>query len=95
VRADVGGATLRRITDAMTGLTTRQLGDGSTVYRGTDPAAPLDTAVSVGADGIFRELVVTWGAGATAWTYRLAHRDLGETTDLVAPADARPLRRPR
>lgn len=127
VRADVGGATLRRITDAMTGLTTRRLGDGSAVYRGTvaagaiaresavkegrpvrvlpfghvahddaaDPAAPLDTEVTVAADGIIRELTVSWGAGATAWTYRLAYRDLGETPDLVAPADARPLRRPR
>jgi hypothetical protein len=35
VREDVGGATLRRITDGMTGLTTRHLGDGSTVYSGT------------------------------------------------------------
>lgn len=35
VREDVGGATLRRITDGMTGLTTRQLDDGSTVYSGT------------------------------------------------------------
>jgi hypothetical protein len=34
VQEDTGGATLRRITDAMTGLTTRQLGDGSTVYSG-------------------------------------------------------------
>ena len=49
----------------------------------------------MGADGIIRELAVTWGAGATAWTYRLAYRDLGETPDPVAPADARPLRRPR
>ena len=35
VREDVGGATLRRITDGMTGLTTRQLDDGSPVYSGT------------------------------------------------------------
>ena len=35
VREDVGGVTLRRITDGMTGLTTRHLGDGSTVYSGT------------------------------------------------------------
>ena len=34
VRHDVGGATLRRITNGMTGLTTRTLGDGSTVYSG-------------------------------------------------------------
>ena len=34
VRDDVGGAALRRITNGMTGLTTRTLGDGSTVYSG-------------------------------------------------------------
>jgi len=38
VREDIGGTTLRRITDAMTGLTTRQLNDGSTVYHGAVPA---------------------------------------------------------
>lgn len=35
VRADVGGATLQRITGAMQGLTTQGQADGSTVYRGT------------------------------------------------------------
>lgn len=35
VREDVGGVTLRRIVGGMTGLTTRRLGDGSTVYSGT------------------------------------------------------------
>jgi hypothetical protein len=30
VREDIDGTTLRRITDGMTGLTTRQLDDGST-----------------------------------------------------------------
>jgi hypothetical protein len=35
VREDVGGVTLRRITYGMTGLATRRLDDGSTVYSGT------------------------------------------------------------
>jgi uncharacterized protein with GYD domain len=34
-----------------------------------DPAAPLGAAVTVGADGIVREIAVTWGTGASAWTY--------------------------
>jgi hypothetical protein len=38
VREDVGGATLRRVVDGMTGLTTNQLADGSIVYRGLVPA---------------------------------------------------------
>jgi hypothetical protein len=35
VREDIDGTTLRRITDGMTGLTTRQLDDDSTVYSGS------------------------------------------------------------
>jgi hypothetical protein len=117
VGEDVGGVTLRRITDGMTGLTTRQLGDGSTVYGGTvaaglvaresgfkegrsirvlpfgyvanaeadDPAAPLQAAVTVGADGIVREITVTWGTGNSAWRYTVAYSHLGATPAPVAP----------
>jgi hypothetical protein len=35
VREDVGGVTLRRITKGMSGLTSRERADGSTVYSGT------------------------------------------------------------
>jgi hypothetical protein len=43
VREDMGGATLRRITGAMTagGLTTTNPADGSTVYSGTVPAGQI------------------------------------------------------
>jgi hypothetical protein len=123
VREDVGGATLHRFTDGMTGLTTRRL-DGTTVYSGVvaagliaretgfkegrsirvfpfgyvahdeaaDPAAPLDVAVSVGADDVVREIAVTWGTGASAWTYTVAYSRLGATSAPAAPANARPLR---
>jgi hypothetical protein len=119
VREDVGGVTLRRITNGMRGLTTGELADGSTVYRGTvasgliaretgfkegeairvlpfgyvahDQAAnanaPLDVAVTVGADGIVRELAVSWGT----WRYVVAYSGLGTTPAPVAPADARSL----
>jgi hypothetical protein len=125
VRADVGGSTLPRITDGMTGLTTRKLHDGSTVYSGTiaagliaretgfkegrsirvlpfgyvahdeaaDPAAALRAAVTVGAGGIVREITVTWGAGASQWTYGVTYSGLGATPAPTAPANARPLRR--
>ena len=127
MREDVGGATLRRITGGMTGLTTRELADGSTVYSGTvaagliaretgfkegrplrvlpfgyvahdeaaDPAAPLDVAVTVGPDGIVREIAVTWGTSASAWTYTVAYSDLGATPAPVAPAKARDLLKER
>jgi hypothetical protein len=125
VREDVGGATLRRITDGMTGLTTRQLDDGATVYSGAvaagliareagfkegqsirvlpfgyvahdeaaNPAAPLQAAVTVGADGIVREIAVTWGAGASQWVYRVSYSALGTTPAPTAPANPEPLRR--
>jgi hypothetical protein len=121
VHEDVGGATLRRITSGMTGLTTRELADGSTVYSGSvaagliaresgfkegevirvfpfgyvahdeaaDPATLLDTAVTVGPEGIVRELAVSWGT----WTYTVTYSKLGSTGALQAPRNpARPLR---
>jgi hypothetical protein len=125
VHEDTGGATLRRITDGMTGLTTRQLDDGSTVYSGSvaagliaretgfkegqslrvfpfgyvahdeaaNPEAPLQTAVTVGADDIVREIAVTWGAGASQWVYKVTYSGLGTTPAPTAPENARPMRR--
>jgi hypothetical protein len=116
--------TLRKITTGMTGLTSRQLDDGTTAYSGTvaagliaresgfkhgqairvlpfgyvahdeaaDPAASLDAAVTVSADRIVREIAVTWGSRASAWTYTVAYRSLGATLAPVAPAHARPLK---
>jgi hypothetical protein len=118
VRQDVGGATLRRITDGMTGLTTRTLADGSTVYSGKvaagliaremgvkdgealrvlpfgyvandayDATTPFDTTVTVGPDGIVRELGVRWGT----WTYTVAYRKLAEAPAVGAPVNAIPM----
>jgi hypothetical protein len=124
VREDTGGATLRRFTDGMTGLTTRRLDDGSTVYRGAvaagliaresgfkegrpirmlpfgyvahdeaaDATARLEAAITVGTNGIIREIAVAWGTGASAWTYAVTYSSLDATPALVAPANARPLR---
>ena len=41
IREDVGGATVRRITSAMSGLSQRELADGSSVYSGTVPAGVI------------------------------------------------------
>jgi hypothetical protein len=53
-----------------------------------DPASQLSTAVTVGSDGIIRDIAVTWGT----WTYTVTYSDLGSTPVLVAPANAKPLR---
>jgi hypothetical protein len=122
VRGDVGGVTLRRIADGVSGPTTRRLDEGSTAYSGTvaagliaresgfkegqpirvfpfgyvahdeaaNPAALLDVVVTVGADGIVRKIVVTWGTSASAWTYTVTYSELGTTAAPVAPANARP-----
>jgi hypothetical protein len=55
--------------------------------RAADPAAQLDTAVTVGADGVIRELAVRWGT----WTYTVAYSDLGTAAAVVAPKNARSL----
>jgi hypothetical protein len=123
VHEDVGGASLRRITNGMTGLTTRTLADGSTVYRGAvaagliaresgfkdgealrvlpfgyvahdqaaDPANALRTEVTVGPEGVVREIAVTWGR----WTYTVTYSQLGETAAPKAPANARDLLKER
>jgi hypothetical protein len=56
-----------------------------------DPASLLDTAVTVGSDGVIREIAATWGT----WTYTVTYRDLGSTPPLVAPANAKSLREGR
>lgn len=122
---DVGGATLRRITDGMSDLTTRQLEDGSTVYEGvapaglvapesgfkegehirvfpfgyvahdeaSDPKAPVDVSITVGADGVISELAVAWGSGGSTWTYTVTYSGFGTTEPIVAPANAEPFPR--
>jgi hypothetical protein len=121
VREDVGGATLRRIGDAMSGVTSRRLADDSTAYSGrvaagqiaretgfkegqeirvlpfgfvahdqaADPGALLEVVVTVGADGVVREIAVAWGT----WRYTVAYSGLGSTAAPAAPANPRPLRR--
>jgi hypothetical protein len=56
-----------------------------------DPAAPLDTAITVGEDGLIRQLAVTWGT----WTYTVSYSDLGTTAAVAAPKNAKSLLRMR
>jgi hypothetical protein len=52
-----------------------------------DPASPLATEVTIGADGIVRKIAVAWGT----WSYSVAYGKLGSTPALVAPGNARSL----
>jgi hypothetical protein len=55
-----------------------------------NPGAPLDAAVTVGADSVVREIAVTWGNSASAWAYTVSYSKLGATSAPAAPANARP-----
>jgi hypothetical protein len=56
-----------------------------------DPAAPLEVAVTVGADVVVREIAVSWGTGASSWVYTVTYRSLGSTPAPAAPENARSL----
>jgi hypothetical protein len=60
-----------------------------------DPAAPLDTALTVGPDGVVRQLAVTWGTDASAWAYTVTYSGLGATPAPEAPANAKSLLKER
>jgi hypothetical protein len=54
-----------------------------------NPDALLDTAVTVGPDGVVREIVVAWGPD---WRYSVTYSDLGATPAPVAPNNASSMR---
>lgn len=53
-----------------------------------DPTSPLDTAVTVGPEGVVSKLAVSWGT----WNYTVSYSGLGATPAPVAPANVRSLR---
>jgi hypothetical protein len=60
-----------------------------------NPASPLDVAVTVGAEGVVREIAVTWGTPASSWVYKVAYSALGATEAPAAPPNARDLLKER
>jgi hypothetical protein len=66
VREDVGGATLKRITGGMTGLETRELADGSTVYSGAVEAGLVARETGLKGDQAIRVLPFGYVAHAEA-----------------------------
>ncbi|HYZ78383.1 MAG TPA: RNA polymerase sigma factor [Gaiellaceae bacterium] len=60
-----------------------------------DPTSSLQAEVTVGTDGVVREITVSWGTSASSWTYTVSYSGLGATPAPTAPRDARPLLRER
>ncbi len=58
-----------------------------------DPEAPIEVAITVGADGLIGEVRADWGGGGSVWTYTVAYTDLGSTAEIVAPENAQPFPR--
>lgn len=54
-------------------------------------AAPLDAAVTVGADGVIREVALSWGT----WTYAVTYSELGTTVAPTAPENAESIQKLR
>jgi hypothetical protein len=91
-RGAVAAGLIARETGFKEGRPIRVLPFGHVAHdEAADPAA-LTAALTVGADGVVRELAVTWGAGVPGWTYTVAYDGLGATPAPVAPANPRPLR---
>lgn len=53
-----------------------------------DPRSLLEAAVTVGSDGVIRDIAVSWGT----WTYTVTYSEVGSTPPLVAPPNATSLR---
>jgi hypothetical protein len=98
----VGGSTVYRGKVAA-GLVARETGfkDGQELRvfpfgyvahdEAADPAALLDAALTVGADGVVRQIALSWGT----WRYTVTYSGLGTTPALVAPRNARSLLKER
>ena len=84
----VAAGLIARETGFKDGEALRVLPFGYVANEAYDPTTPFDTTVTVGPDGIVRELAVRWGT----WTYTVAYRKLGEAPAVDAPANAIPMR---
>jgi hypothetical protein len=50
----------------------------------SNPAAPVEVRITVGADDAIQEIHATWG-GASSWSYRLSFSHLGSTPAPTVP----------
>jgi hypothetical protein len=56
-----------------------------------NPNSQLDVAVTVGSEGVVREIKVTWGTPASSWVYTVAYSALGATAAPAAPPNTKSL----
>ena len=92
-RGTVSAGLLARETGFKEGQAIRVLPFGYVAHdEAADPSSRLDVTVSVGADGVLREVVVSWDP---AWTYTVTYSELGTTAAPVAPPNARNLLKER
>lgn len=87
----VASGLIARETAFKEGRSIRVLPFGYVALEAADGAAPLDAAVTVGADGVVREIAVAW----ETWKFSVAYSELGSTPAPVAPANARSLLKER
>jgi hypothetical protein len=92
-RGTVAADLIARETGFKDGEELRVLPFGYVANDAADPATPLDTAITVGADGVIRVIAVTWGSDDSAWAYTVRYTGLGSTPAPEAPENAVPLRR--
>ncbi len=89
-RGTVAAGVIARETGFKEGHAIRMLPFGYVAHdKAADPASLLDVGVVVGADGVVREIAVSWGT----WRYTVSYSRLGATPAPTAPADARPFGR--
>jgi hypothetical protein len=86
----VAAGSLARETGFKEGQAIRVLPFGYVAHdAAADPANLLDTSITIGSEGVVRELAVTW----PGWTYTVTYGDLGSTPAPAAPAQVRKLGR--
>jgi hypothetical protein len=93
-RGTVPAGELARESGAKDGERLRVFPSGFVAHgEAADPQSPIDVAVTVGADGLVRQIAARWSEGRTAWTYSVAYDGLGTTPAPAAPKNATPLDR--
>jgi hypothetical protein len=91
-RGQIAAGVIARETGVKDGEAIRVLPFGYVAHdEAANASAALDVAVTVGADGVVREIALSWGT----WTYTVSYSRLGATAPLHAPENPRDLLKER